>query len=356
MNQEDNDNPDDSSRRKFLQLGVGTVLGGAALNGCGQNAPLSANDSQRALKRQGASKVILEKTTYADLQPILEKNWLEHGLDINGKKVFLKINLVDWRENKPLCTDPRFVDAVLQTLERSGASEIRIGDGPAITRDSERLLNKSGIDAVLKKHALRFVDLNIDDLSEVSNPLRFTGEEKFLLPRSVVSSDIIISLPKLKTHHWALMTASMKNMFGVLPGRKYGWPKNILHVKGITQSILDLVGSVKPHYAIVDGIEAMEGDGPLNGTGLDFQTLVMGEDLVAVDTVCATCMKLPVNNIPYLRVGGQCLGNADLSTIELIGRKIVEVERNFELPPTFEADGKPRDMSSLKKGADAGFT
>ena len=77
---------------------------------------------------------------------------------------------------------------------------------------------------------------------------------------------MLISLPKLKTHHWAGATLSLKNLFGTLPGICYGWPKNELHWRGIPNSIVDIALTRTPDLAIVDGIVGMEGDGPLNGT------------------------------------------------------------------------------------------
>ena len=365
MSSNDNNNDekektsDETTRRRFLALGAGAVLSSSSLNACGTDQKergIQVSESQRAYKRKTPSRVSLDKTTYDELLPVLERNWKLLGPDIKGKKIFLKVNLVDWRPDKPLCTDPRFVDAVIQLMQKNGAAVIKVGDGPAITRDTERLVQKSGIEAVMKKHGMKFVDLNIDDLVEVTNPLKFTGEDKFLLPQSVTTSDMLISLPKLKTHHWALMTASMKNLFGVLPGRKYGWPKNILHIKGIDKSIVDLVSAIKPQFAIVDGIVAMEGDGPLNGTGLDFGALIMGDDVVAVDTVCGSCMKLPVAVIPYLKIAGMCIGNADLNQIEILGKTVADMQRNFEFPPTFEPDGRPRNLTNLKTGSDGGLT
>ena len=77
--------------------------------------------------------------------------------------------------------------------------------------------------------------------------------------------DWIVSVAKMKTHHWAGATLSMKNLFGVMPGIYYGWPKNVLHQAGIENSILDINATLKPHFAIVDGIVGMEGDGPIMG-------------------------------------------------------------------------------------------
>src|SRR5437773_8653185 len=91
-------------------------------------------------------------------------------------------------------------------------------------------------------------------------------------------------MPKVKTHHWTGVTLSMKNMFGIVPGSRYGWPKNVLHWAGIHESILDICATVRPHFVIADAIVAMEGDGPLNGSARYLKTVVLADDPVAADS------------------------------------------------------------------------
>lgn len=79
-------------------------------------------------------------------------------------------------------------------------------------------------------------------------------------------ADFIVSMPKVKTHHWAGVTLSMKNMFSVVPGVKYGWPKNLLHWRGIQQCVVDLAATVPIHFVIADATVCIEGNGPLAGT------------------------------------------------------------------------------------------
>jgi hypothetical protein len=79
----------------------------------------------------------------------------------------------------------------------------------------------------------------------------------------------------------------MKNLFGLMPGTVYGWPKNVLHMAGIESSILDIVATVRPHLAIVDGIVGMEGDGPILGDPRAAGVLVMGTSFPAVDATAA---------------------------------------------------------------------
>src|SRR5436305_14735247 len=97
-------------------------------------------------------------------------------------------------------------------------------------------------------------------------------------------------MDKLKSHHLAGLTSSMKNLFGVMPGVCYGWPKNVLHHAGIPGSILDINAAVRPSLAIVDGVVGMEGDGPIMGTPVASGVLVMGGNLAAVDATAARLM------------------------------------------------------------------
>ena len=98
----------------------------------------------------------------------------------------------------------------------------------------------------LRDRRLTFVDLNHDDVAWTTLRSHFTGLDRIALPVELLRADFIVSMPKLKTHHWAVITAGMKNLFGVVPGAVYGWPKNVLHAHGIDNSILDLAAT-DPH-------------------------------------------------------------------------------------------------------------
>ena len=89
---------------------------------------------------------------------------------------------------------------------------------------------------------------------------------------------------------WAGITLSIRNLCGVVIGATYGWPKNILHWKGIQESILDLCATIPVHFVIADGIVAMEGNGPLNGTARSLGKIVIADDPVAADATCARLM------------------------------------------------------------------
>jgi uncharacterized protein (DUF362 family) len=142
-------------------------------------------------------------------------------------------------------------------------------------------------------------------------------------------------MPKMKTHHWSGVTLSLKNMFGIVPGSCYGWPKNILHWAGIANSILDINSAVRPHLAIVDGITGMEGNGPIQGTPKSCGLLILGNDPVAVDATCARVMGLRPERIDYLRRAGLLLGHLHEEKILQIGEKPEQVQTSFAVLDDF---------------------
>jgi len=254
-----------------------------------------------------------------------------------GKRVVLKPNLVEYHRDKVINTDPRFVDAVIQLFKDEGAAEVIVAEGPGHWRNVQYLVEESGLGEVLRKHNVRFVDINHDEPIKTLNLGRTTGLEYLYLSQTVLSADLFVSLPKLKTHHWAGATLSLKNLFGTLPGICYGWPKNELHWRGIPNSIVDIACTCTPHFAIVDGIVGMEGDGPLNGTAKLFGAIVMGADLVAVDATCCRLMMLPVDRIPTLVLAEQKrLGRMKESEIPQFGETIASLAQAFAWPPKIE--------------------
>lgn len=254
----------------------------------------------------------------------------------SGKRIIVKPNMVEYRENNLVNTNKEVVRAAIQFADYMGAKEIIVAEGPGHMRDTEFLLEAMGIGPMLKKLSIPFVDLNLDDVEPVDNQHGFNGVKQFYLPKTIVNADSLISVPKMKTHHWVGITVSMKNLFGCVPGRKYGWPKNLLHFKGIPQCILDLVHMIKPSYALVDGIEAMEGDGPINGTIKKSNILVLGNDLAAVDSTCARIMKIDIGLLPYIQMAGRVVGNIDPSMIDIIGEQLESVCMDFDRPPTLK--------------------
>jgi uncharacterized protein (DUF362 family) len=257
-------------------------------------------------------------------------------LNIAGKSVLLKPNLVDFVPGVHINTHPVLVTAAAECFRRLGARSVTVAEGPGHQRDTQLVLYESGFQNELAKHHIPFIDLNRDELVKIRLCAKYTGLGHLFLPRTVVSHDFVVSMPKVKTHHWSGVTLSMKNMFGVVPGTKYGWPKNILHWSGIQQSILDVCATVPIHFVIADGIVAMEGNGPLAGTSRPLHSIVLSDDPVAADATCARLMGFKPERIPYIYEAVKFLGNASTELTDQLAGQVTAPDIPFKVVPEFE--------------------
>jgi uncharacterized protein (DUF362 family) len=212
---------------------------------------------------------------------------------------------------------------------------VKVGEGPGHRRDTDGLLLASGLYPFLKDTKTQFVDLNLDDIRRVPLQSDFMGIDSLYFADTVLQSDLLVSMPKLKTHHWAGMTLSMKNLFGIVPGIKYGWPKNFLHWHGIDQSIVDINSTIQSHFAIVDGIIGMEGNGPIQGTPKQVGVLVFGDDPVAVDATCMRIVGLNPEKVDYLMRASAFVGNIDATRIHQLGEGLLQAATPFEVIDSF---------------------
>jgi uncharacterized protein (DUF362 family) len=260
---------------------------------------------------------------------------------INGKFVLLKPNFVGF---DPLCvmnTHPAVVAATRESFLKLGAAQVLIGEGPALDRDTEAIVESVKLREYAGPLKRMFVDLNVDDVERVPLKTRASRLKELYLPKTVLGADFMVSMPKLKTHHWAGVTLSLKNMFGIVPGGCYGWPKNVLHWAGIDNSILDINAAVRPDFAIVDGINAMEGNGPIQGTPKRANVLVFGNDPVAVDATCCRIMGLLPEKVKYLAGAGTLLGHVNAEKIEQLGESIASVRTPFAVLKEFNKLREP---------------
>jgi len=248
-----------------------------------------------------------------------------------GKRVLLKPNMVEpTRKISHMTTHPAVVVAAAEVFRGWGAN-VTIGEAPGHVRDTEMALVESGLSKVVDAAGLQFADLNYEAVAWQRNRGRRSSLPGFWLPRSVVDADYVVSLPKMKTHHWMGVTASMKNLYGVLPGIVYGWPKNVLHQHGIAETVYDLNASLPSLLAIVDGIDCMEGDGPIMGSLKPMGLVVVGTNLPAVDATVARIMGLPPERIPYLALSANQLGPLDEAHITQRGEAWRDVVSPFEI-------------------------
>ena len=277
------------------------------------------------------SRVVICRTPDygVDLSRLLYETLSEFDLPVEGKTVLLKPNFVEPDPQNVINTHPAVVGAAFQAFLRLGAKSVIVAEGPGNERDTEAIVETIRLRDYIGPLPGKFVDLNVDEVERVALKTRASKLKELYLPKTVLRADIVVSLPKLKTHHWAGVTLSLKNMFGIVPGNCYGWPKNDLHWAGLTRSILDINGTVRPDFAIVDGIVGMEGNGPIQGIAKPCGVLVVGEDPVAVDATCTRIMGLAPERIDYLANAGLLLGHLKEENIRQLGESVASVKTPF---------------------------
>jgi uncharacterized protein (DUF362 family) len=272
----------------------------------------------------------------SDLAAVLYETLREFDPPVRGKTVLLKPNFVGSDPLGMTNTHPVVVGAAREAFLRLGASVVLIGEGPAMDRDTQAVIESILLREYLGPLSKIFVDLNVDDVERVNLRTRASRLKELYFPKTVLGADFLVSLPKMKTHHWAGVTLSLKNMFGVVPGSCYGWPKNVLHWAGIDRAILDINAAVRPDFAIVDGIIGMEGNGPIQGVSKSCGVLVLGDDPVAVDSTCARIMGLRPEKINYLERASTLLGHIQPEKIVQLGETIESVRTPFAVLEAFQ--------------------
>ena len=325
MKSENSSKTNGMSRRGFL---VSTIVG--AIGGL-------LGVTLLKYKNQMRSEVFIAGVAsyMEDITSVILSGMKELGVgpaEIKGKRVLLKPNLVEVIKGAShINTHPLVIRGAIEAFLTLGASKVLVGEGQGHVRDSYYVLEESGLADVLYEDRIPYVDLNNDSLFTLPNKGRFSRLKELTLPQTLKQVDIIVSMAKMKTHHWAGVTLSMKNMFGVMPGIVYGWPKNVLHYAGIEKSIIDINATIKPHFAIVDGITGMEGDGPIMGSPKHVGVLVMGRNFVAVDATCSQIMGINPQKVLYLAVASTRLGPIKKAYISQYGERIDSVRTNFAL-------------------------
>jgi uncharacterized protein (DUF362 family) len=284
-----------------------------------------------------AATAVLRAEGYdVDLEALLLEGLRTIKADVRRRSVVLKPNLVEFFADTSVNTDPRVVVAAANALRRLGAASVVVAEGPGHRRDTEAVVAATGLREALDDAKLDFVDLN--EAAVVRTPLRtsYTSLGELWVPRVLREADVVVSMPKLKTHHWVGVTLSLKNCFGCMPGRVYGWPKDVFHVNNVPRSILDIAGAVRPSLAIIDGIVGMQGDGPLRGDSVPAGVLVLSTDPVAADVTGARLMGMDPEKIEYLMEAGRFLGQSRSELIEQRGEDLSRLTTRFAPAPGFE--------------------
>jgi uncharacterized protein (DUF362 family) len=275
-----------------------------------------------------------------DIRAAVERSVeLVGGLRLKGgEHVVVKPNLCNAKNpDGMVITDFRIIEAVIGLVrEHSGSVVVVESDNISDTADNRA--RKSGLLDLLDGLGVEFVNLSGDDYEDHE-----VAGRKLRLPRTVLDADYFVNLPKIKTEGHVSVTLSIKNLFGVPQRRK----KSSLHSK-LGEILPYLAKVVRSDLIVVDGIIAMEGNGPLIGTPRELGVVVAGVNPVSVDAVCSRMMGFDPREIGYLDAANAMgLGEIDIDGIEVVGDGWERFACEFERPYSLRASLK--SLRSIRK-------
>ena len=321
------------SALKMLGLGSAAMLT-AGFGDVLAKEPLEVKAKPKSLV--GGSRSPVSFTTGSDRKQMMFeviepfKNELKAGL--KKKQLIIKPNMVV--TNTPLCaTHPDALRALLEFLKPIYKGQIIIAESSSSVNSADGFKNYGYLD-LAKEFNVKFVDINQSS----------TGTPAFIIDRNLHQDKIqlselltnpnnyVISLSRLKTHNTVVMTASIKNLAmgaplnpGAVNGAKPISYKRNMHSGGgrfLHYNMYLIAPQILPDFAIIDGVEGMEGNGPISGTPVDHKIAMAGFDPVAIDSMCARLMNIPLENVGYINYCDAAgLGNMDRAKIDIIGGK-----------------------------------
>lgn len=253
-----------------------------------------------------------------------------------GQRVLLKVNLL--RATAPdeaVCTHPAVVRALVRLVQEAGGQPI-IGDspgGPFVAPWLRSVYQRSGMTQVAEETGAA---LNWDFAEEhVSHPegRRIKGLE---VGRYVTQADVVITLPKLKTHTFMQLTGATKILFGAIPGTiKLGYHAKFPDPDAFGDMLIDIVTLIKPALVLMDGIVGMDGEGPSAGRPFEVGALLASADSIALDVVAAALVGMDVQTIPPLRAASaRGLTTGRLADIDVVGASVSDLAVQGFRPPT----------------------
>ena len=267
-----------------------------------------------------------------------------------GDHVFVKVNHLPPPSppERAIVTHPVFVEAVLDLLKETGAS-ITVGDD--IQASDEDGFHISGYRAMCERAGVELVNLKQSGFVEV--PCDGRRLETIYLAKAVVEADVVINLPKLKTHSLTLLTGGVKNLYGTIPsGLRSRFHGDHPRLEDFCQVLVDIFSVAKPTLTIMDGVVAMEGEGPAGGNPRNLGLILASHDAVALDAVAGRIIGLEPGEVRTTRIAHEReLGVGDLREIEVVGERMESVVvSNFALPASAAGrfvDRLPRFLSQF---------
>ncbi|MDD5417573.1 MAG: DUF362 domain-containing protein [Candidatus Nanoarchaeia archaeon] len=241
-----------------------------------------------------------------------------------GDTVFIKPNFMSGI-GMLANTHPDLVRFAVHKCLKSGAKKIYVGDTAMSQIDGEKAFSWTKIKEYVERHGGTMLNLE----SSVYKEKEFNGilSKKIMLPEEFLESDVYINMPKMKTHCITKFTGGIKNSLGLLRDND----KRTNHsFERLDLKLLDIVRARKPDLVIVDSYIAMEGEGPILGEPVKTGYSVVGNDVIAVDSVCCKLMGIEPSDIKSI-VAGEKLGDGT-SNPRVSGEKIENLAKRFKIP------------------------
>jgi len=258
------------------------------------------------------------------------------NLVMAGDKVLIKPNL-GCGYNAHETTDWRVVKPIVLMAKQAGASQVFIAEGEGCSY-GDSIFSLSGYAANIPD--VTYINFNSININPYYNVTVAGGlwDQAIAIPQVYFDADVVISVPKLKTHNAGGVTLSLKNAVGVPPVPLYSRPgdtyRTLLHDNfEIRKSIVQINLARTPDFGVIDGILAGQGEGPWAASPIEMDTILAGKDLVALDAVGATIMGIDPARIPYLvYASDKNLGILDEGSIQIVGATAAAVKKDFALP------------------------
>lgn len=242
------------------------------------------------------------------------------GLDrfvSSGERILLKPNVLAGEEpEKAVTTHPAVLEGCVR-LFRSAGARVSFGDSPGM-QSSPQAVRRSALHAAGLQAGATF-----DDFSTGSRMENVEGSlvDSFPIAEAVHDCDGMVNLPKMKTHQLTRITGAVKNLFGCVPGRR----KALYHVQfqdvmAFCQLLVELSLQLRPRLHVMDGVLAMEGNGPRSGDPRPMKVLILSEDPVAVDATFCRLVAMDPTFVPTNKLGQEKgLGHFRADEIEVVG-------------------------------------
>jgi len=248
-----------------------------------------------------------------------------------GQTVLLKPNMLSAKApERGITTHPLILEAMVREVQKAGGV-VWIGDSPSgALKGVKRCWVNTGFMEVAERTGSKLINFEA-----AGSVVRVRNARKYHIAKAVLEADVVINLPKFKTHGFTLYTGAIKNLYGTLPGfQKAVYHKKLAHPDKFSQVLVDIYSIVKPALHVMDGILGMEGNGPATGDLRDVELLFATTDGVALDAVASSIMGFKYGEVDAVRLAAaESLGEAQLDRIEIPQGKIADFQiHDFNLP------------------------